>query len=200
MKIKKIKELEAEEDSWEALPEEEREAKKKEIEQERGICRYHLKQVDKTLHFLGYVTAHAAGVTPLLAPEMIDRIAGMVNAFVGQLVGSKASELKVAKKEALPEWQPRELLVKVLRLCTQLHAHAPDPAAAEKYVSAIVGDGRYSAQVYRKASAHLEKLVGGGDPVLAGFTAFTATHAAATAAEIDLDAEVSLIAVSTARL
>eukprot|EP01043_Picozoa_sp_COSAG02_P023075 COSAG02_NODE_1221_length_13805_cov_24.976653_2_plen_992_part_00 len=200
LKLKKIKELETEEDSWEALAEEEREAKKKEIEQERGICRYHLKQVDKTLHFLGYVTAHAAGVTPFVAPEMVDRMAGMVNAFVGQLVGSKASELKVAKKEALPEWQPRELLVKVLRLCTQLHAHAPDDTTAEKYVSAIVSDGRYSAQVYRKASTVLVKLVGAGDPVLAGFTAFTATHEAASAAEIDLDAEVSLIAVSAAHL
>lgn len=197
LKLKKIKELEAEEDSWEALPEEEREAKRKEIEQERGICRYHLKQVDKTLHFLGYVTAHTAGIGPFVAPEMVARIAGMVNAFVGQLVGSKASELKVSKTEALPEWQPRELLVKVLRLCTQLHAHAPDAAAAEKYVTAVVSDGRYSVHVYRKAASVLEKLVGAGDPVLAGLRAFTATHEAATAAEIDLDAEVSSISCST---
>jgi hypothetical protein len=191
LKLKKIKELEAEEESWESLPEEERDAKKKEIDQERGICRYHLKQVDKTLHFLGYVTAHHAGVAPFVAPEMVDRMAGMVNAFVGQLVGSKASELKVAKKEALPEWQPRELLVKVLRLCTQLHAQAPDAAAAEKYVSAVVGDGRYSQTVYSKAVTMLGRVAGEGDAMLAGLRAFVATHEAASAAEIDLDAEVS---------
>ena len=160
LKLKKIKELEEEEEGWESLPEEEREAKKKEIEQERGHCRYHLKQVDKTLYFLGYVTAHSAGVAPFVAPEMVDRMAGMVNAFVSQLVGSKASELKVAKKEAVPEWQPREMLHSVLRMGAQLHANAPDAAAAEKYVSAVVTDGRYSAAVYRKAVMMLGKIAG----------------------------------------
>ena len=189
LKLKKIKELEVEEESWESLPEEEREAKKKEIEQERGHCRYHLKQVDKTLHFLGYVTAHSGGVAPFVAPEMVDRMAGMVNAFVSQLVGSKASELKVAKKEAVPEWQPREMLHSVLRLCAHLHANAPDAAAAEKYVTAVVTDGRYSADVYRKAVSMLGKIAGEGDPLLAPLRAFVETHGAATAAEIDLDAE-----------
>lgn len=192
--LKKIKGLEAEEEGYESLPEEERETKKKEIEQERGNARHYLKQVDKTLHFLGYVTAVGpAGVAPFLAAEMVDRMAGMLNAFVAQLF-SKTAELKIQKEDKVPEWQPKELLLRVLRVCAHLHAHAHEATATpagepSPFVAAVVADGRYSAAVYAKAEKTLTHKLHGGDVLVAQFKAFVASHSAASAAEIDLDAE-----------
>ena len=53
----------------------------------------------------------------------------------------------------------------------------------------MVADGRYSAAVYAKAEKTLTHKLHGGDVLVAQFKAFVASHSAASAAEIDLDAE-----------
>ena len=75
-------------------------------------------QAERTIHFLRYVTTD--GAQPFLVPEMIDRMAGMVNSFTVKLLGPQMGTLKVRDKNQL-KFNPLQLLERIITLTLQLY-------------------------------------------------------------------------------
>eukprot|EP00164_Ancoracysta_twista_P001271 GFYU01001669.1.p1 GENE.GFYU01001669.1~~GFYU01001669.1.p1 ORF type:complete len:1071 (-),score=326.59 GFYU01001669.1:216-3428(-) len=89
-------------------------------------------------------------LTPFLLPEMVDRVAAMLDINLAALVGPKCTDLKVKNPEKY-HFDPRKLLQKIVGI-TLHFAHS------EEFQQAVARDGRsYSKQVYDKAGRILQR-------------------------------------------
>lgn len=96
---------------------------------------------------LQYLTAEV--VEPFMSPEIVDRLAAMLDYNLAQLVGPKCTELKVKNSEKY-QFRPRELLSELIDI--YLHLNCPD------FVLAVAKDGRsYRKEWFMKASGILRK-------------------------------------------
>ncbi|RUS16656.1 ubiquitin conjugation factor E4 B [Endogone sp. FLAS-F59071] len=101
---------------------------------------------NETVHMLQYLTAEV--VEPFMSPEIVDRLAAMLDYNLAQLVGPKCTELKVKNPEKY-QFRPRELLSELIDI--YLHLNCPD------FVLAVAKDGRsYRKEWFMKASGILK--------------------------------------------
>eukprot|EP00803_Ostreobium_quekettii_P005944 evm.model.scf_1775.3 EVM.evm.TU.scf_1775.3 scf_1775:17856-20430(+) len=92
---------------------------------------------------------------PFLLPEMVERVAAMLNYFLKYLTGPERKKLKISK-EASEEYnfRPKELLVSILEIF--LHLAYADVGAG-KFVAAIAADGMsYRDEMFSEALAVVE--------------------------------------------
>tara|TARA_B110000977_G_scaffold10596_1_gene13863 strand:- start:3889 stop:7119 length:3231 start_codon:yes stop_codon:yes gene_type:complete len=104
---------------------------------------------------MGYTSVSIA--SPFLRPEMVERVAAMLNYFLLYLAGPERKTLKFADKEKMKElaWDPPEMLGQIVTLYLNLF----DADAEGAFVNAIVADGRsYRHEVLVEAALILKQL------------------------------------------
>ena len=104
---------------------------------------------------MGYTSVSIA--SPFLRPEMVERVAAMLNYFLLYLAGPERKTLKFADKEKMKElaWDPPEMLGQIATLYLNLF----DADAEGAFVNAIVADGRsYRHEVLVEAALILKQL------------------------------------------
>jgi len=118
---------------------------------ERQVKTY-LLLAKETIRMLNYMSRDVPD--PFMAPELIDRVASMLNYFLVQLAGPKMMELKVKNPEKY-NFDPKWLLAKIVKVYLNFSVDINFP-------SAVARDGRsYSYDVFHKTKDILqrEKLV-----------------------------------------
>ncbi|KAF7365174.1 U-box domain-containing protein [Mycena venus] len=100
---------------------------------------------------LGYSTVELLKIftgglkTPFMVPEIVDRLAAMLDYNLHALVGPKYNDLQVRDREKL-RFNPRALLSDVLQVFLNL-------SDQEEFVRAVAGDGRsYNAELFERAA------------------------------------------------
>ncbi|PBK97395.1 hypothetical protein ARMGADRAFT_987069 [Armillaria gallica] len=108
-------------------------------------------------HASGYISLSRATVellkvftaetkTPFMMPEIVDRLAAMLDYNLHALVGPKCNELKVRNKEKY-RFNPRALLSDILQVFINL-------SDRDEFVKAVANDGRsYSKELFETAQA-----------------------------------------------
>jgi ubiquitin conjugation factor E4 B len=95
-----------------------------------------------TVELLKIFTAETKA--PFMMPEIVDRLAAMLDYNLQALVGPKYQELKVRDPEKL-KFNPRELLSDVIQVFLNL-------SDQPKFIQAVAGDGRsYSKELFKSA-------------------------------------------------
>lgn len=78
--------------AWEAQPEEARESRIRQLATDERMCKSYLTLARETVDMLHYLTGHVPD--PFLRPELIDRLAAMLNFNLQQLCGPKCKHFK----------------------------------------------------------------------------------------------------------
>ncbi|EMD39878.1 hypothetical protein CERSUDRAFT_63413 [Gelatoporia subvermispora B] len=83
---------------------------------------------------------------PFMAPEIVDRLAAMLDYNLDALVGPRCQELKVANPEKY-KFNPKQLLSDILHVYLNLGDHG-------EFARAVAGDGRsYRKELFERAAA-----------------------------------------------
>ncbi|KAI8823342.1 ubiquitin elongating factor core-domain-containing protein [Fimicolochytrium jonesii] len=105
----------------------------------------HLKQLEgqavsymslgnETVHMLQYMTANPEIVQPFMEPEIVERLAAMLDFNIAAMVGPRCTDLKVKKPEKY-RFEPKKLLKELVEIYLNL-AHRPE------FVTAVARDER----------------------------------------------------------
>ncbi|GAA5912608.1 ubiquitin conjugation factor core domain-containing protein [Sporobolomyces salmoneus] len=128
--------------SWSSLPDTERQEKEKELRQWESAVRSDLDLGVESLRLLKLFSKETT--RPFLTPEIVDRLAAMLDANLSLLAGPKCQDLKVKNPEAY-KFRPKELLSDVLTIFQQL-------GSFEEFEKAVAKDGRsYSKGLFERA-------------------------------------------------
>ncbi|KAH8511068.1 hypothetical protein H0E87_008563 [Populus deltoides] len=114
-KILELKGLEAEMSNtteWERRPAQERQERTRLFQSQENIIRIDMKLANEDLSMLTFTSKQITA--PFLLPEMVDRVASMLNYFLLQLVGPQRKSLTLKDPEKY-EFRPKQLLEQVKR-------------------------------------------------------------------------------------
>ncbi|KZV65315.1 hypothetical protein PENSPDRAFT_614272 [Peniophora sp. CONT] len=133
--------------AWNAkTPEQKREAEKHLRDLERKATGYN-QLGDSTVNLLKIFTAETK--RPFMEPEIVDRLAAMLNYNLEALAGTRTSEINVKDKEKY-HFRPKQLLSAVVQVYLNL-------ADQGEFVHAVANDGRsYRKELFEK-TAHICK-------------------------------------------
>ncbi|KAH8924887.1 hypothetical protein BT69DRAFT_1349120 [Atractiella rhizophila] len=127
---------------WEALTNEEREDAERGFGESESRAKGYLDLCNENLHTLKAFTAETKA--PFLTPEIVDRLAAMLDFNLDVLAGPKCQTLSVSDKERY-RFRPKQLLDDILSVYVNL-------AKAPEFVQAISRDGRsYSKGLFERA-------------------------------------------------
>lgn len=88
--------------------------------------------------------------TPFMTPEIVDRLAAMLNYNLDALVGPKCQELKVKEMDKY-QFNPRQLLSDILQVYINLTGEGD-------FVKAVAGEGRsYRKELFERAAGIAKK-------------------------------------------
>ncbi|KAJ1296657.1 hypothetical protein BS78_01G319200 [Paspalum vaginatum] len=185
-KILELKEIEAEMANtveWERRPAQEREERLRVFHQWENIVRFDMKLANEDVGMLAFTSEQIPA--PFLLPEMVERVASMLNYFLLQLAGPQRKSLTVKDPEKY-EFKPKQLLKQIATI--YVHISRGDKEAV--FPAAISKDGRaYNDQLFASAANILWKI--GGDPKIIQEFMQLAGKAKAAASEA-MDAEAIL--------
>ncbi|GBC03242.1 hypothetical protein RclHR1_05020019 [Rhizophagus clarus] len=103
---------------------------------------------NETVHMLEYMTSEVAD--PFLTPQIVDRLAAMLDYNLNSLVGPKCTGLKVKNQEKY-RFQPRILLQQLMTVYLNLCEN-------REFIQAVAKDGRsYRKELFLKAFEILRK-------------------------------------------
>jgi ubiquitin conjugation factor E4 B len=103
----------------------------------------------ETVHMLSYLSKDCPD--PFLRPEMVDRVASMLNYFLVQLAGPKCQNLKVENRERY-HFDPKYLLTEI----TDSYIHF---SKFTEFIDAVARDTRsYKPAVFERTTAILRKI------------------------------------------
>ena len=95
---------------------------------------------------------------PFLRPELIDRLAAMLNYNLVMIAGPKCQSLKVENPEKY-KFQPRVLLSQITDIYVALGEITNVKSVGSEFIGAIANDGRsYKKDVFDKAANILKKF------------------------------------------
>lgn len=136
-KLPDLKEAQAKLDdpSWHTLGARQQQDHRADLEQIGSIVRFNLQTADSFINMLVFTSSDVAA--PLLLPEMVERVAAMLNYFLKYLTGSERGKLKVRDPEKY-NFNPKRLLSRILNI--YLNIWGADREGA--FVAAVVEDGR----------------------------------------------------------
>ena len=173
--------------AWHARPARERQEREAANRQNERALRSDLTLAKVHVGMMGYTSRDIA--SPFLVPEMVERVASMLNYFLLYLAGPERKQLKFADREKMKAlaWDPPEMLGMIVDV--YLHLFAADAEGA--FVAAIAADGRaYRDEVFIETGAILRQLGSKSESQIASFEALAErarlTHAAAEEEEADL--------------
>lgn len=128
--------------SWNALPQNERQEKEKELRGWESAVRSDLDLGVESLRLLKLFSKETT--SPFLTPEIVDRLAAMLDSNLALLAGPKCQDLKVKNPESY-KFRPKELLSDVLTIFQQL-------GPFQEFEKAVAKDGRsYSKALFERA-------------------------------------------------
>ncbi|XP_048581218.1 ubiquitin conjugation factor E4 B isoform X2 [Nematostella vectensis] len=147
---------------WEALTREIRTSRQRQLVTDERQCRSYLTLASETLDMMHYLTRHAR--EPFLRPELIDRLAAMLNFNLQQLCGPKCRNLKVKNPEKYG-FEPKSLLDRL----TDIYVHLN----TDEFATAVASDQRsYRKELFDDACRHLHKTLLKSADVIVEFQRF----------------------------
>ena len=173
--------------AWAARPARERAEREAANRQNERALRSDLMLAKVHVGMMGYTSRDIA--SPFLVPEMVERVAAMLNYFLLYLAGPERKKLKFADRDKMKElnWDPPEMLGMIV----DVYLHLFDADKDGAFVAAVVADGRsYRDEVMVETCAILRQLGTRNEADISRFEALTEsarmTHAAAEEEEADL--------------
>ncbi len=135
---------------WAAMTDEEKSEKQNRLRQLIDSCKGYNQLGNNNVKLLCILTGDDTVRRVFLRPEMVSRLAEMLNYLLDRLCGQRLRDLKVTEPKKVL-WKPRFLLKTLLR--TYLHFHGDS-----SFASAVGLDGRsYNAELFAKAKRIIEK-------------------------------------------
>ncbi|KAK4279414.1 hypothetical protein QN277_011200 [Acacia crassicarpa] len=154
-KILELKELEAEMSNtteWEQRPAQERQERTRLFHSQENIIRIDMKLANEDVSMLAFTSEQIT--VPFLLPEMVERVASMLNYFLLQLVGPQRKSLTLKDPEKY-EFRPKHLLKQIVHIYVHLARGDTDNI----FPSAISKDGRsYNDQLFSAAADVLRRI------------------------------------------
>ncbi|KAL0450500.1 UNVERIFIED_CONTAM: putative ubiquitin conjugation factor E4 [Sesamum latifolium] len=185
-KILELKELEAEMSNtveWERRPAQERQERTRLFHSQENIIRIDMKLANEDVSLLAFTSEQITA--PFLLPEMVERVASMLNYFLLQLVGPQRKSLSLKDPEKY-EFRPKLLLKQIVNIYVNLARGDKDKI----FPIAITKDGRsYNEQLFG-AAADVLRRIGEDGRIIQEFVDLGAK--AKIAASEALDAEAAL--------
>ncbi|KAD6795992.1 hypothetical protein R6Q59_020126 [Mikania micrantha] len=158
-KILELKGLEAEMSNtveWEQRPAQERQERTRLFHSQENIIRIDMKLAMEDVSMLAFTTEQITA--PFLLPEMVERVASMLNYFLLQLVGPQRKSLSLKDPEKY-EFRPKQLLKQIVNI----YVHLARGDHENIFPGAITKDGRsYNDQLFTEAANVLRRI--GEDP------------------------------------
>ncbi|KAM3363778.1 putative ubiquitin conjugation factor E4 [Capsicum galapagoense] len=154
-KILELKELEAEMSNtaeWERRPAQERQERTRLFHSQENIIRIDMKLANEDVSLLAFTSEQIT--VPFLLPEMVERVASMLNYFLLQLVGPQRKSLSLKDPEKY-EFRPKELLKQIVKI----YVHLARGDKEKIFPAAIIRDGRsYNEQIFSAAVDVLRRI------------------------------------------
>ncbi|ESR44490.1 hypothetical protein CICLE_v10010958mg [Citrus x clementina] len=183
-KILELKVIEAEMSNtaeWERRPAQERQERTRLFHSQENIIRIDMKLANEDVSMLAFTSEQI--VAPFLLPEMIERVASMLNYFLLQLVGPQRKSLTLKDPEKY-EFRPKQLLKQIV--CIYVHLARGD--TQNLFPAAISSDGRsYNEQLFSAAADVLWKI-GEDGRIIQEFIELGAKAKAAASEAMDAEA------------
>ncbi|OWM64547.1 hypothetical protein CDL15_Pgr020514 [Punica granatum] len=154
-RILELKKLEAEMANtveWERRPAQERQERTRLFHSQENLIRMDMKLANEDVSMLAFTSEQIT--VPFLLPEMVERVASMLNYFLLQLVGPQRKSLSLKDPEKY-EFRPKELLKQIVRV----YVHLARGDAENIFPAAISRDGRsYNEQLFGAAADVLRRI------------------------------------------
>ncbi|KAL2335467.1 hypothetical protein Fmac_016680 [Flemingia macrophylla] len=185
-KILEIKELEAEMSNtaeWERRPVQERQERTRLFHSQENIIRIDMKLANEDVSMLAFTSEQI--IAPFLLPEMVERVASMLNYFLLQLVGPQRRSLSLKDPEKY-EFRPKHLLKQIVHI----YVHLARGDTNSIFPSAISKDGRSYNDQASFAAADVLHRIGEDGRIIQEFIQLGAK--AKVAASEAMDAEATL--------
>ncbi|KAE9590331.1 hypothetical protein Lal_00028116 [Lupinus albus] len=185
-KILELKELEAEMSNtaeWERRTVQERQERTRLFHSQENIIRIDMKLANEDVSMLAFTSEQIT--VPFLLPEMVERVASMLNYFLLQLVGPQRKSLSLKDPEKY-EFRPKHLLKQIVHI----YVHLARGDTNSIFPAAISRDGRsYNDQLF-SAAADVLRRIGEDGRIIQEFIQLGAK--AKVAASEAMDAEATL--------
>lgn len=154
-KILELKEMEAEMSNsadWERRSAQERQERTRVFHSQENIIRIDMKLANEDVGMLAFTSEQITA--PFLLPEMVERVANMLNYFLFQLVGPQRKALSLKDPEKY-EFRPKKLLKQIV----DIYVHLARGDKENIFPAAISKDGRsYNEQLFATAADVLRKI------------------------------------------
>nr|CAD7587727.1 unnamed protein product [Timema genevievae] len=128
-RIHEVQELMADTDTWTQTPQDQQQIRQRQLTADERQCRSYLTLAKETVDMFHYLTVDIK--EPFLRPELVDRLAAMLNFNLQQLCGPKCKNLKVRNPEKYG-WEPRRLLSQLADIYLHLDC--------DGFAAALAGD------------------------------------------------------------
>jgi len=133
---------------WNSQPPQEQSEREQQLRQSEDILRQDLLLANVHIGLMEYTTVEITRA--FLLPEMVERIATMLNYFLRFLVGPERKQLKVRNPEKYG-WDPRKMLSQIMKIYMHLARADEDEGS---FASSVARDGRsYSRELFLEAEA-----------------------------------------------
>ncbi|CAG8536201.1 5268_t:CDS:10 [Dentiscutata heterogama] len=135
-------------DEWESQTQQYRQERESTLRSDERSATSYMSLGNETVEMLVFMTSEVAD--PFLTPQMVDRLAAMLDYNLKSLVGPKCTELKVRNPETY-SFKPKELLSQLVNIYLNLCKH-------KEFVHAVAIDQRsYDKKYFSKAVSILLK-------------------------------------------
>ncbi|XP_015787128.1 ubiquitin conjugation factor E4 B isoform X2 [Tetranychus urticae] len=158
-RIHEVQEAIENKEEWAKQPSETQASRQRQLVNDERQCQSYLTLASETMDMFHYLTAFIR--EPFYKPEIIDRLAAMLNYNLQQLCGPKCKNLKVKNPDRYG-WSPK----KVLDQITDIYLHLD----SDKFCEAIAADERsYSKALFEDAILRLKKAMIKTEPAIYKF-------------------------------
>lgn len=146
-RVHEVQELIADTQNWNKLPSEQQQTFMRQLAADERQCRSYLTLGRETVDMFHYLTVDVK--EPFLRPELVDRLASMLNHNLRQLCGPKCKNLKVRNPDKYG-WEPRKLLGQLVDIYLHLDC--------DNFAMALASDERsYRKELFEDAAQRIER-------------------------------------------
>ncbi|CAB3376749.1 Hypothetical predicted protein [Cloeon dipterum] len=148
-RIHEVQEAMDDRSTWDQQTPEQQQSRQRQLTQDERQCRSYLTLARETVDMFHYLTMQIK--EPFMRPELVDRLAAMLNFNLQQLCGPKCKNLKVKNPDKYG-WEPRRLLSQLVDIYLHLDC--------EKFAAALAGDERsFKKELFDDATVRLERAI-----------------------------------------
>ncbi|TRY61772.1 hypothetical protein TCAL_12264 [Tigriopus californicus] len=147
--MKQIQEMQSKRAEWQSLPANERGQSEAQYRHVGRMARYQNIMGMETIEMLERLSSHIKAI--FTHPSMVDRLGGMLNYFLKNLVGPDRKKFKVDKVEEY-DFRPADIVTTICKTYINLKD-------CEVFLAAVSADGRsYSPDLFKQAEGVLLKI------------------------------------------